>query len=92
MYREVSAMENSSEEHNINQVSSESLKAIKKQQKQEIARLTEELRLIKSSVGDLQVQAKAMSSDKKFSVSKAQNLQGVINAITADPNSTRIKK
>ena len=50
--RAVSAMDNSSEEHNTNQVSTESLKATNEQQKQEIYRLTEDLKLTKSIVAD----------------------------------------
>ena len=69
-------MENYSEEHNTNQVSSESIKATNNHQKQEIAYLTEYLKLIKSSVADLQVEAKDMSSESNITVFKVKNLQG----------------
>ena len=83
-------MENSVEEYNTNQLSSESLKATNDQQKQEIACLTEDMKLIKSSVADLQVEAKAIYSEKKISVSKVRKLQGKTNTVTEDM-STRIK-
>ena len=63
-------MGNSFEKHNTNQVSAESLKATKNQQKQKIDRLIEEPKLIESSVTDSQVEAKAMYSEKKIAVSK----------------------
>ena len=75
-YRAVAAIENSFEDHNTNQVSAESLKAANDQQKQKIPRLTEELKLVKSSVVNLQVEADTMSSEKNISISKVQNLQG----------------
>ena len=85
-------MENYVEEHNTNQVSAESIKDSNDQQKQEIYCLTEEIKLIKSSVADLQVEAKTMSSEKNIVVSKLQDMWGFINAIATDLNSTRIKK
>ena len=88
----VAAMENYVEEHNTNQVSAKSLKAENDQQKQEIARLTEELKLIKISVEYLQVEANSMSLEKNIAVSKVHKLQGGINAIASDLNSKRIKK
>ena len=73
--RALAAMENYVEDHNNNQVSAESLKAENCQQKQEIYRLTEELKLIKISVADLQFEANTMSSERNTSVFKIQNLQ-----------------
>ena len=75
-YISVAAMENSFEEHNTNQVRAESLKYAKYKQKQEIACVTEYLKLIKSSVADFQVEANAMSSEKNIAISKVHNLQG----------------
>ena len=72
-------------------VSAEIPKAANYQKKQETARLTEKLKLIKSFVVDLQVEAKAMSSEKNITVSKVQKMQGGINDIVADLI-TRIKK
>ena len=71
----VAAMDNSVEDHNTNQVSAESLKVTNNQQKQEISGLTEELKLIKSSMVDFQVEAKTMYSEKNIAVSKVQNMQ-----------------
>ena len=88
--KEVAAMDNSVEEHNNNQVRAESLKAEIYQQNQEIASLTKELKLIKSIVEDLKVQANTMSSEKNIAVSKLQQLQGGVNAFTSEL-STRIK-
>ena len=41
---------------------------------------------------DLHVEAKAMSSEKKIAISKVQNMQGRIIAITEDLKTTRINK
>ena len=60
--REVSDMDNSVEEHKTKQVSAESLKASNDQQKQEIYFLTEDRKIIKSSVVGFQVEAKCMCS------------------------------
>ena len=89
--RAVAALDNSVEDHNKNQVSTEILKAENYHQKQEIACLTEELKPIKISVEDLQVETKAMYSEKNIAVSKLQKMQGKINAIILDL-STTIKK
>ena len=90
--REMTAIENYVEEQNTNQVRAESLKSGNNHHKQEISRLTEELKLIKSSVVDLQVEANTMISEKNIAIYKLQKLQGEINEITAELNSTRIKK
>ena len=87
----IEATKNSVEEHNTNQVSSESLKDSNEQHKQEISRLTEEIKLIKSSVAYFQVEAKVMSSEKNTAVSKVHKLQGRINEVIADLR-TRVKK
>ena len=79
------------EEHNTNQEIAESLKTTNDYQKQEIACLTEELELIKSSVAYLQVESKDMSSENNIAISKVQNMQGEINTITVDLM-TRINK
>ena len=68
-------MDNYVWDHNTNQASTESVKAANDQQKQEIARLTEDMKLIKISVVDLQVEEKTMSSDDNIAVSKVQNMQ-----------------
>ena len=72
-------MGNSVEEHNTNRVSAESVKSKNDQKKQEISCLTEEMKLIKIIVADLQVQEKTMSSWKNIVISKLQKLQGEIN-------------
>ena len=59
--KSVADIEHPVEEHNTNQVSDEIFKAANYQQKQEIARLPEELKLTKISVEDLQVEEKTMS-------------------------------
>ena len=69
------SMENDVEDKNTTQERAESLKAEKDQQKQEIARLTEELKIIKIIVKDLHVDANTMSSQKNNAVSKVQKLQ-----------------
>ena len=74
--RAVADMENSVEEQNTNEVSPESLKDANDQQKQEISCLSEELKLIKISVADFQVEEKAISSEKNIAVSKVQHMQG----------------
>ena len=89
--RAVAALDNSVEDQNKNQVSTEILKAENYHQKQEIACLTEELKPIKISVEDLQVETKSMYSEKNIAVSKLQKMQGKINAIILDL-STMIKK
>ena len=66
----VAAIKNSFEEHNTNQLIFETLKAANNQHKQEIACIKDELKLIEISVKYLQVEAKAMSSEKKFTISK----------------------
>ena len=40
----------------------------------------------------LQVEANTIYLERKFFISKVHNLQGGVNAITAELNSTRIKK
>ena len=57
-----------------------------------MARLTEDLKQIKSSVADLQVEAKTISSENNIAVSKVQKLQGESNSITTELNITRINK
>ena len=61
-YMAAASMENDVEDKNTTQERAESLKAEKDQQKQEIARLTEELKIIKIIVKDLHVDANTMSS------------------------------
>ena len=53
--RAVESMEDSIEDHNNNRVRAEITKATNDEQKQEIICLTEKLKLIKSSMADLQV-------------------------------------
>ena len=89
--REVAAMYNSVEEHNNYQVSDERVKAANIHQKQKIARLTEEMKLIRISVTDLQFEAKTLSSENNIAIYKVQNMQGGINSITAELITT-IKK
>ena len=69
-------MDNYVEEYNVNQVRAESLKYTSNQHKQEIARLTEELTLIKSSVVYFQVEAKNITSEKNIAVFKVQKMKG----------------
>ena len=88
----VAAIYNYVEEKNTNQIISERLKAANNQQKQEISRLTEELKLTKSIVADLRVEANIIYSDNNIAVSKLQKLQEVINEITKELNITRVRK
>ena len=83
-------MENYVEDNNTKQGSAESIKSENNQQKEEIARLTEELKLTKSSVADFQVESKAVSSEKNIDISQVQKLQGLIDAITEQLDSSRI--
>ena len=74
--RAVASTKNSVRDHNTNQVSTKILKAAISHHKQEIASLTEEMKLTKSSVAYFQVETKAMSSESKIAVSKVQKLKG----------------
>ena len=62
------------QEHNTNQVSAESTTAANNQQKQDIFCVIEDLKLIKNSLADLQVEAKSMSSEKNIAVYKLLKL------------------
>ena len=89
--RSVETMENYIEEQNINQVSAGIIRAVNKHQKQKIACLPEELKQIKSSLADFQVDTNTMSSEKNIAISKVHRMKGQIDEITSEMI-TRIRK